>query len=414
MRQRLSIPGAPPCLVPSSLGLAHISPSSRTLATTPSRQGFTDKLIEGARGKLFKGSYPGPKDPYADRQPDDRIEQIRREREAAEADPEYAEYLNDQIQLLEAKPRRRRPDSRLTLTPRKSSAPRPAEIRDPGYVMATTSEGLEEVGGLEDWWDQPGHWGPESRFNGFGPVNKVTDRDCLEVFTRQAVVEALALRVHGLEESLTTLKPRNDRPALDRTLGIAIEVTEDGQVTLKGDAAVVVEGLQWEQPTDNAAVDGLEAPAEQEAAPDETTNANGVTATTTPEVLNLEESALEVLVPEETAESPIIAAEEALELVKSWDRKWRAISLEDARLKFAVSAQFSFPKRITARAINSIQGHQAHLSTYRPPHPRRQARQGQQRLCPPQHPRQATQAQVRGGRGPAETRTPRTPERHGV
>jgi len=74
--------------------------------------------------------------------------------------------------------------------------PRPDEVTDPSYVPATTADGLEEVGGLEGWWDNPEHWGPSKDYVGFGARDKVTDPAVLEVLTKQAVVEALALAVH--------------------------------------------------------------------------------------------------------------------------------------------------------------------------------------------------------------------------
>ena len=75
-----------------------------------------------------------------------------------------------------------------------TNAPRPSDVTDPDYTPAETADGLEEVGGLEDWWDRPGHWGASKTYVGFGPRDKVTDPAMLEVLAKRALVEAIVMK----------------------------------------------------------------------------------------------------------------------------------------------------------------------------------------------------------------------------
>ncbi|GAB1316139.1 Large ribosomal subunit protein mL50 [Madurella fahalii] len=92
-----------------------------------------------------------------------------------------------------------------------TTAAPPSQIDDPSYKPAETAEGLEEVGGLADWWDQPAHWSHALVPTTFGraPADKVTDPFLLQVLARRAVVEALVAVRHG----------RADRKRLDRIFG---------------------------------------------------------------------------------------------------------------------------------------------------------------------------------------------------
>ncbi|KAL1858286.1 hypothetical protein VTK73DRAFT_7861 [Phialemonium thermophilum] len=166
-------------------------------------------------------------------------------------------------------------------------APRPNDL--PDYVPAESAEDLEWVGGLENWWENDENWGRSKDFVGFGRTEPIVDPTVLEVLARRAVVEALAVRqVAGDQLLVASWQPSRSRHQLLAALAIGVEVLPDGRAELKGNVAPLVEALTSEaEPTD--------------------------------------------------VEDWVPAADEALEFVKSWDRSWKEISLDDPRLKFAVT-----------------------------------------------------------------------------
>ncbi|KAL1897640.1 hypothetical protein Sste5346_003946 [Sporothrix stenoceras] len=168
------------------------------------------------------------------------------------------------------------------------SAPLPGQIADSTYVPAESGDGLEEVGGLDGWWEDNQHWDQSLEFRGFGPRDRVTDPAVLEVLARQAVAEALAVQSQKNAELLTSTSwsRGSDGPA---ALALQFDVDASGSVTgVRGDVAGVVSGLQ------------------------------------------AEDAAEDVATP---------AAEEAQALVASWaeDASWKSISLHDVAVKFAIN-----------------------------------------------------------------------------
>ena len=241
----------------------------RALSSTPVAQG---KNTDWVRKQLWKGEAPGPEDPYTQR-----------------PEPEESSSLPEEA--LEFQPRDRTPaallDSQLVLPPRRSEATseKQAAAEDPNYVPATDAESLEEIGTISTWWDQPGHWGQESEFIGFGSKKKVQDKDLLEVYLRCAVVEALSLREAGVLSEWATKKWREGtRSDLDQALAVEVQV-HDGQGTLNGDSAAIASSLRAKT--------------------------------------------------EEVDRAKRITAEEARQLGKTWDSSWKNLVLDD-QLKFAV------------------------------------------------------------------------------
>lgn len=246
--------------------------AARAISTTSPSQG---KNTEWVRGKLWKGEAPGPADPYTQRM-----------------EPETTSNLPEEA--LESRPRQDKTPAavrgtRLALPYRRSEAPTEKELQasDPTYVPATEAEGLEEIGALSTWWEQPGHWGEESAFKGFGSSEKVVEREVLEVYLRRAVVEALALQQTGVFSEWATKKwsEGGSRNELEQALALQVEV-QDGKATLKGDASSVAEALTSEL--------------------------------------------------SEAESTDKISVEEAKEMIKSWDPSWKNIALDNS-LRFAVS-----------------------------------------------------------------------------
>ncbi|KAK3316558.1 ribosomal subunit 39S-domain-containing protein [Apodospora peruviana] len=182
----------------------------------------------------------------------------------------------------------------------------PEEITDPDYVPAETVEGLEEVGGLADWWDQEEHWGPSKQYAGFGPLEKVTEPTVLEVLTRRALVEALVIKrfAETAEKEATAAALKavgGDKKGLLNIAAVELVAGEDGTLTLKDEKNF--EGV-W------ASLSSAEADA----------------------------------VPS----SPPISTEEARKLVKTWDNEWKLAALRDPIVKFYVAKRI---QRLTGHVV---------------------------------------------------------------
>ncbi|KND86943.1 hypothetical protein TOPH_08420 [Tolypocladium ophioglossoides CBS 100239] len=261
------------------LAIAPTAPSTRTpfvasraVSTTCAAR---SKNTEWVRGKLWKGEAPGPEDPYTQR-------------------PELEDPSNLPEEALEPRPRYGSAPapvqaSRLPLPPKRTEATAEKELKsaDPTYVPAIDVEGLEEITAIKSWWEQPGHWGEESEFRGFGSPDKAVEKAVVEVYLRRAVVEVLALQEAGAFAQWATKKwRRGDRSDLDQALAVEILV-QDGTASLEGDASSVSQSLT----------------AEAEEAG-------------------------------EAHEQPI-PLDEAKEMTKTWDSSWKDLVLDD-QVKFAL------------------------------------------------------------------------------
>lgn len=168
------------------------------------------------------------------------------------------------------------------------SAQRPDEVENVTYQPSLSGEGLDEVGGVANWWEDDSHWSSSLAYSGFGPREKITDSAVLEALARRAVVEALAVREVEGEQALGSLWQEGGRDALTRALEVNVTVDENGTVALNGDVSAIIEGLK----------------AQPEA--------------------------------QEIREDSALASQQAAEFRKSWDKSWKSISLEEPRFKFAV------------------------------------------------------------------------------
>ena len=204
--------------------------------------------------------------------------------------------------------------AKIVVPPDFSYAPNPNQATD--YIPAKTAEGLEEVGGLEGWWEEAGHWGDVDRLSVFsvprsyaGGVQVVTDAAVLEVLLRQAVVEALVVQGKKGEEMLRGRWGGLEKGDTLRAAGVELKVSEAGDVTLTGDLGAVLSGL--EASAGEAEAGAVEADAADEAA-------------------------LEGAAEQEVVEEDVLTAEEAREISKSWDSSWKQIPVTNPALKFAV------------------------------------------------------------------------------
>lgn len=220
----------------------------------------------------------------------------------------HKHHEDTDLEAFEADPERIEIHTDLNIPSEIRKVPLPEEITEPGYTPAETLEGLEWVGGVSNWWEDERNWPASKNYVGFGRSDKVVDPAALEVLTRRAVIEALAVRKGAGDEALSASWQAGGHDQLVAALGVGVEVSVDGSAELTGDFMGVVEGLT--------------ARAEEQ------------------DVGGADWS---------------LAPEEAREFLKSWDRSWKQISLEDLRLKFAVCCPFPPPLQVSAESSLSSQ-----------------------------------------------------------
>lgn len=145
------------------------------------------------------------------------------------------------------------------------------DIVDPSYTPATNAEGLEEVGGIDGWWDRPAHWGPSKNYVGFGPTEKITDPAVLEALTKQAVVEALAVsaqlkEVKGKAKKARGLMLEYGNEDVASMVNTEVVVGEGGEATLKSEDVEGIQNLMHRTAeTQEAEVEGPYRPSPEEA-----------------------------------------------------------------------------------------------------------------------------------------------------
>lgn len=192
--------------------------------------------------------------------------------------------------------------SDLVLPPtERTVAPRVDDLSS-DYTPAERADALEVVGGLKDWFaEDKKHYGVP-KYVGFAPrYDKDAPPALLELCAARAVLEAVAVatvvrkvksrKTPKRTTSLLAAKWRDGgREGLDRALQMRWTVGKDGKVEVsEGSHEAVVEALQA-------------VPQEEET----------------------------------VASDGSIAAEEAREILKNLDQRWKRISLTDTGLKFAV------------------------------------------------------------------------------
>jgi len=209
-----------------------------------------------------------------------------------------------------------------------TTAPLTAEVSDPSYKPAETADGLEEVGGLAGWWDEPTHWGIEggvssfvhSATSRFGPAERVTDPAVLEVLTKRAIVEAMVVAKFagaGKRKYIDRMFAHSDAlHRLDKIVQAEVVVGKNGEATLQnnGDWSKVYGVLK------SAIKDARTQQDGQEAGEGEVVEAK-----------EAEVQAIEELTPEV-----------AKSLAESWNKGWKKAELRDPVVKFFVSYTFHF------------------------------------------------------------------------
>lgn len=195
----------------------------------------------------------------------------------------------------------------LVLPPQeKHYAPRPDDLIKGGmanYQPAESTKDLEMVGGLRNWFNKDEHL-PRSKLKveRFAPDTKVTDPALLELHTRRAVIEAVAVQSEsykGLEgRNLLTeaWSSKDTLEAVERVHALNLKVG-------RGGAGELIQG----QPEVQAVIEHL-------------SGVNG---------------------EDIYSSSAYISPEEAKEMCAKFSPDWKRVSLEDVRFRFMVSLSCS-------------------------------------------------------------------------
>ncbi|KAK3381912.1 ribosomal subunit 39S-domain-containing protein [Podospora didyma] len=185
---------------------------------------------------------------------------------AAVVADEVVEYEEEEfVQRRRAKKSKRAPiQTDLVFPDAIKGTAAPGEVTDPDYVPAESGLGLEEVGGLEGWWDNPQHWGPSKKYVGYGPREKITEPEMLEVLTRRALTEAIAASFFSQQEkrpghrsgklpALSTIEPLKG-DTIKTTDKTKLELKADGTPRLAtvGDYFRILQVLRRPPPRDEA------------------------------------------------------------------------------------------------------------------------------------------------------------------
>ncbi len=247
-----------------------------------------------------------------------------------------------------------------------TTAPLAADVSDSSYKPAETGDGLEEVGGLGGWWDEPTHWGGDDGVTGFvrsvttrfGPAEKVADPAVLEVLAKRAIVEALvAARFAGPKRKAVDrlFAHAGEMDRLGEIVGPEIVAGEDGAATLKEE--------DWQ-----TAWDAVKSAARKSKPKAKTPVAEASETETAEAAEGQQDGVLEAT----ATEVPQLTPDAAKMLVGSWNKGWKRAELKDPVVKFFVSSP-GHVQLSTRTSDMGFTGRQADPATDGIPHPRRQA-----------------------------------------
>ncbi|KAK1782403.1 ribosomal subunit 39S-domain-containing protein [Copromyces sp. CBS 386.78] len=219
----------------------------------------------------------------------------------------------------------------LVLPGEPTRASAPEKIRDPNYEPAASGAGLQEIGGISDWWNKPENFrdgGKQFEYQGFAAQEKITDPRLLKVILRRALVEGLALKKFGAN-------PKNpaDIAAIigngdhwQRTVSVEMCRGEDGELALKNDSDLQKIWILMRNAAEKAdytrewteEVGRLRRVGEHEQA----------------NQLLQEGKKLGYRFGSEEGSRVKLKVEEAIELRKSWNNDWKEATIRDPIVKF--------------------------------------------------------------------------------
>jgi hypothetical protein len=208
------------------------------------------------------------------------------------------------------------------------------------YEPAETWDGLEQVGGFENYWKE---WDADHRFKGFLPAEVMKDSAEVTAALHRAMVEVLALQQAG--------NPLQDIskgfPGEDLTHEVQIRSSPTGVTLHFAEGASLEDIVQSLAPAlDETAEKTNPTESEEDVAADrssvdplhpEAIPPTGTEETSTKEFPTESE---EDVAADRSNEDPLHKSASTLTydaLVASWDPSWLQISLDNPEMKFAVS-----------------------------------------------------------------------------
>lgn len=219
----------------------------------------------------------------------------------------------------------------LVLPGQPTRAPAAEKIRDPNYEPATSGAGLQEIGGMSDWWSKPEHFrdgGKQFEYNGYASPVKITDPRLLKVILRRALVEGLALKKFGANPKnpadIASIIGNGDH--WERTVSVEMCRGENGELSLKNDsdlqkvwilmrnaAEKAHNTLEWQEEVRRLQSLGQHEQANQ---------------------LIAEGKKLGYSMKGEEGTRIQLGVEKAIELRKSWNNDWKEVTIRDPVVKF--------------------------------------------------------------------------------
>ncbi|KAI1427786.1 ribosomal subunit 39S-domain-containing protein [Xylaria sp. FL1777] len=289
-----------PTIGPSNIALSPQRPapfsSSSSSSTTPAFTSWTTpSTFSPSLNHFYSSSSGGQQKTPTTYAQEDRTQQDQAQEPGTELQP--TALVADEI--IDAKTENSPswvdiPVGPYIVPPERAEAARAEEVADATYTPASHATGLKTVGGLVDWWERRENWAAGGDFAGFRPREKVVEPQLIEAAVRRAVIEALALREVGRDDDLVGVWPTSGSKAdLHRLLAWDVKSGTDGVVVISGDTASLAERLRWNDEEDGA-IDYV-------------------------------------------AFSEALTAEEVATLSQAWNPDWKAISLADPRIRFAVT-----------------------------------------------------------------------------
>ncbi|EAA31278.2 hypothetical protein NCU05552 [Neurospora crassa OR74A] len=219
----------------------------------------------------------------------------------------------------------------LVLPGQPTRADAPEKIRDPNYEPATSGAGLQEIGGMSDWWSKPEHFrdgGKQFEYQGFAPQEKITDPRLLKVILRRALAEGLALKKFGANPKnpadMASIIGNGDH--WQRTVSVEMCRGENGELSLKNESDLQKVWILMR----NAA----EKTYYQREWQEEINRLRSLGEKEQAKQLLEEGKKLGYRLKSEEGSLVKLTVDEAVELRKSWNNDWKEAIIRDPVVKF--------------------------------------------------------------------------------
>lgn len=246
-------------------------------------------------------------------------------------------------------------ESTLVLPGEPTWAPAAEKIRDPNYEPATSGAGLQEIGGMSDWWNNPEHFrdgGKQFEYKGYASPVKVTDPRLLKVILRRALVEGLALKKFGANPKnpadIASIIGNGDH--WERTVSVEMCRGENGELSLKNDSDLQKVWILMRNAADKAhTTREWQEQVRRLYSLRQNEQANQLVA---------EGKKLGYSMKDEDGSRIQLGVGKAIELRKSWNNDWKEATIRDPVVKFYVCPipnLLAYDNKITDSTFSHIQ-----------------------------------------------------------